>query len=46
MSWIALGGLTINAIFHVPWIDPAAALLIVPLVLYEANEARKGETCC
>jgi divalent metal cation (Fe/Co/Zn/Cd) transporter len=46
MSWIALGGLTANAIFHVPWVDPAAALLIVPLVLYEANEARKGETCC
>src|ERR1700743_310173 len=46
MSWIALGGLAINAIFHLPWVDSAAALLLIPLVLYEANEARKGHACC
>jgi divalent metal cation (Fe/Co/Zn/Cd) transporter len=46
MSWIALAGLAINAIFHLPWVDSAAALLLVPFILYEANEARKGQACC
>ncbi len=46
MSWIALTGLALNAFFHLPWIDSAAALALVPLVLYEANKARKGEECC
>jgi hypothetical protein len=27
-------------------VDSAAALLLVPLILYEANEARKGQACC
>lgn len=46
MSWIALAGLVLNAFFHLPWIDSAAALALVPLILYEANKARKGEDCC
>jgi divalent metal cation (Fe/Co/Zn/Cd) transporter len=46
MSWIALGSLVVNAVFHLPWVDSAAALLLVPLILYEANEARKGHACC
>jgi divalent metal cation (Fe/Co/Zn/Cd) transporter len=46
MSWIALGGLAVNAIFHLPWVDSAAALLLVPLIVYEANAARKGDACC
>jgi divalent metal cation (Fe/Co/Zn/Cd) transporter len=46
MSWIALGGLVLNALFHIPWIDSVAALALVPLILYEANKARKGEDCC
>jgi divalent metal cation (Fe/Co/Zn/Cd) transporter len=32
MSWIALAGLIINAAFHVPWADSAAALLLLPLI--------------
>jgi len=46
MSWIALIGIVLNTVFHAPWIDSAAALALVPLILYEANKARKGEECC
>ncbi len=45
MAWIGLGGLLANAIFHVAWADPVAALLLLPLVLREANRARRGELC-
>lgn len=46
MSWIALAGLAVNVLFHLPWADDVAALLLVPLVLYEANAARKGKIDC
>ena len=46
MSWIALAGLALNAVFHLPWVDPLAALILLPIVLREANEARRGEVCC
>lgn len=50
LSWIALGGLLANAIFGKSWADPAAALLLVPLVLKEAWEAthssETGSHCC
>lgn len=45
MSWIALAGLLVNFLFHLPWADSLAALLLLPIVLKEAGEARKGETC-
>ena len=45
MSWIALGGLVANFIFHLPWADSVAALLLLPIVLKEAREAYKGELC-
>ncbi|MBA3914476.1 MAG: cation transporter [Acidobacteriales bacterium] len=45
MSWIALAGLAINGVFHLPWADCAAALCLLPIVIREANEARKGEVC-
>jgi len=45
MSWIALAGLGINAIWHFPLADSVAALLLLPLIIREANEARKGEAC-
>jgi divalent metal cation (Fe/Co/Zn/Cd) transporter len=45
MSWIALAGLILNAAFHFAWADSIAALLLLPLVISEANEARKGEVC-
>lgn len=45
MSWIALGGLILNATLHLSWADSVAALLLLPLILREANEARRGENC-
>ena len=46
MSWIALAGIALNTVLHLPWIDSAAALALVPFILYDANKARKGESCC
>ncbi len=45
MAWIALAGLACNAVFHVSWADPVAALALVPLVIYEARETWRGEGC-
>ena len=45
LAWIALAGLVLNAVFHIPWADPAAAILLLPIVVREANEARRGESC-
>src|SRR5450432_2987634 len=38
LSVIALIGLGINAIWHLRWADPLAALVIVPLILWEGRE--------
>jgi divalent metal cation (Fe/Co/Zn/Cd) transporter len=45
LSLIALLGLVVNVIWHVQWADPAAALLIIPLVLREGWEAMRGKAC-
>ena len=45
LSLIALVGLLINAVWHVSWADPLAALVIVPVILREAGEAVQGRPC-
>lgn len=45
LSVIALGGLTANAVWHVVWADPLAALAIVPFVVWEGREAMQGKPC-
>lgn len=45
LSLIALVGLAINAILHVRWADPIAALAVVPLILWEGREALRGKAC-
>lgn len=45
LSLIALAGLAANAIWHVAWADPVAALAIVPLMLWEGKEAIGGRPC-
>jgi divalent metal cation (Fe/Co/Zn/Cd) transporter len=45
LSLIALVGLAINAIWHVKWADPIAALAIIPLVIWEGREAVRGKAC-
>jgi divalent metal cation (Fe/Co/Zn/Cd) transporter len=45
LSVIALAGLTVHAVWQIHWADPAAALAITPLVLYEARETLRGKPC-
>jgi divalent metal cation (Fe/Co/Zn/Cd) transporter len=45
LSLIALVGLAINAIWHMAWADPVAALLIIPLALREGWQATRGKPC-
>jgi divalent metal cation (Fe/Co/Zn/Cd) transporter len=45
LSLIALVGLAVNAIWHLAWADPVAALLIIPLVLRESWQAIRGRPC-
>jgi divalent metal cation (Fe/Co/Zn/Cd) transporter len=45
LALIALVGLALNAVWHVPWADPIAALVSVPLILWEAMEAFRGKAC-
>jgi divalent metal cation (Fe/Co/Zn/Cd) transporter len=46
LSVILLLGLVLNAALGWWWADPAAALIMVPLIAKEGVEAMKGETCC
>jgi divalent metal cation (Fe/Co/Zn/Cd) transporter len=45
LSLIALSGLATNAIWHLKWADPLAALVVVPLILWEGREAMRGRPC-
>jgi divalent metal cation (Fe/Co/Zn/Cd) transporter len=45
LALVALVGLGINAIWHLRWADPIAALVIVPLILWEGREAMRGRAC-
>jgi divalent metal cation (Fe/Co/Zn/Cd) transporter len=45
LAAITLTGLAVNAVFHIPWIDSAAALVIVPLLIVEGRRAIHGEGC-
>lgn len=43
LSWIALVGLLLNAIWHLPWADPVAALCLLPTIIKESNDAQEGK---
>jgi divalent metal cation (Fe/Co/Zn/Cd) transporter len=45
LSWIALVGIALNAIWHIGWADSAAALIIVPLIVREAFQSMRGRAC-
>jgi hypothetical protein len=45
LAAITLGGLAANAIFHISWIDPVAALIAVPILCIEGRRALRGEVC-
>ncbi len=46
LALIALAGLVVNAFWKVSWADPVAALALLPLIVREGWEARKGKPCC
>ncbi len=45
LSWIALAGLSCNALFGIGWADEIAALMLVPLVVKEGNSAWQEKAC-
>lgn len=45
LSLIALVGLGVNAIWHVAWADPVAALVATPLIMWEGRGTIRGESC-
>jgi hypothetical protein len=45
LSLIALAGLDINAIWRVKCADPIAALAVLPLIVWEGQEAVRGKVC-
>jgi len=45
LSVIALAGLVLNAVLRFRWADPVAALVILPLVIWEGREAIRGKPC-
>jgi len=45
LSAILLGGLALNALFGWWWADPAAGLIMVPIIAREGIENLRGETC-
>lgn len=45
LSLVASVGLAINAIWHITWADPIAALAVLPLILWEGREAMRRKPC-
>ena len=42
---VALLGVGVNTLWHIPWADPVAAVVIVPLIIWEGREAMRGKAC-
>ncbi len=45
LSAILLGGLLLNTAFGIWWADPAAALVMVPIIAKEGYEGLQGKAC-
>lgn len=45
LSWIALVGIGLNAIWHIGWADASAAMIIVPLIVHEGFQSIRGRAC-
>ena len=45
LSGILLAGLLLNAFFGLWWADPAAALIMVPIIAREGIEGLQGKAC-
>ncbi len=45
LALITLAGLAANAAFGIAWLDSAAALLAIPLLVHEGSSAWQGHSC-
>jgi divalent metal cation (Fe/Co/Zn/Cd) transporter len=45
LALLALAGLVLNAVFHIAWIDSAAALAAIPILIQEGRRAMRGQSC-
>jgi divalent metal cation (Fe/Co/Zn/Cd) transporter len=45
LAGVTLLSLGVNAAFHIRWIDSAAALATIPILIVEARRALRGESC-
>lgn len=45
LAAVTLASLGLNAWLHVPWIDPVAALVAVPIIYVEGRKAWRGIPC-
>jgi divalent metal cation (Fe/Co/Zn/Cd) transporter len=45
LSLVALAGMGVNAIWHLAWADPIAALAVTPLIMIEGRKAIHGNAC-
>lgn len=46
LSGILLGGLLLNALLGLWWADPAAGLVMVPIIVKEGIAGLQGKSCC
>jgi divalent metal cation (Fe/Co/Zn/Cd) transporter len=45
LAAVTMGGLLFRWAFGIHWLDQAAALIAVPILIIEAKRARKGQSC-
>jgi divalent metal cation (Fe/Co/Zn/Cd) transporter len=45
LAGVTLAGLAINAIWRIHWVDSAAAIAAVPVLVVEGRRAWRGDTC-
>lgn len=45
LSAALLGGYLLNALWGLCWADPAAALIVTPIIAKEGVEGLKGKVC-
>jgi divalent metal cation (Fe/Co/Zn/Cd) transporter len=45
LSLVALAGIAVNTIWHLPWADPVAGLAITPLIVIEGCKTIRGSAC-
>ena len=45
LAGVTLLGLALNAVFHLSWVDSAAAFIAIPIIVMEGRRAMRGESC-